>query len=172
LQVTEITDEGLLKLVSLPRLSSLNVSLTSVSKAGAEEFRRASPGVELEFGSCDVQLAIWLMSHATVPQTSVGGKIEYPTLVLKRLRLPGTKEMAGIVSQVTDASLGELALLKLSELEELDLRETAITDRGLQALVKKLTALKRLDLRGTAISEQAIGRLAESLPTCEILTPR
>lgn len=69
---------------------------------------------------------------------------------------------------VTDAALMELS--KHPELEELDLRETAITDDGLQVL-KVIAGLRRLDLRGTAVSEAAIKGIARSLPRCAIVGP-
>jgi hypothetical protein len=59
-------------------------------------------------------------------------------------------------------------LIDHPELEELDLHDTAITDRGLN-VIAKLAALKKLDVRGTLVTDDGIARLAESLPSCEIV---
>lgn len=55
-----------------------------------------------------------------------------------------------------------------AELEDLDLRESAVTDSGLFFL-RKLQNLKRLELRGASVTEQGVSRLARLLPECEIL---
>ncbi|HWB08324.1 MAG TPA: hypothetical protein VG826_03835 [Pirellulales bacterium] len=167
LAVTEISDDGLKALPKLPRLSHLDVSLTAVSRAGADEFRRACPGVELDSGACDFQVGCLLADAKSraalgVPPLGLVNQI----VPLERLHLRGEKTVGGTVFRVTDKAIVEL--LKEAPLEELDLRETAITDNGLLALAK-LAGLKRLDLRGTSVSEQAVARLAESLPSCQIV---
>jgi hypothetical protein len=68
------------------------------------------------------------------------------------------------VISVTDTGLKSLA--NHPELEELDLRDTAISDQGL-GVIAHLGAL--LDVRGTQVTEQGVARLAEALPRCEIV---
>lgn len=72
------------------------------------------------------------------------------------------------VLTLTDASLPDIA--KHAELEELDLRGTAITDAGLPAL-DALSGLKKLDLRNTSITAQAVDCLRAKLLACEIVLP-
>ncbi len=57
-------------------------------------------------------------------------------------------------SQVTDVGLAKIA--KLSGLETLRLRRTQVTDAGLQEHLSRLSNLNRLDLRETAVSANAI----------------
>jgi len=68
---------------------------------------------------------------------------------------------------VTDAGLVTLSVVQ-TELEELDLRESEVTDQGILQL-RTLKNLKRLDLRGSPITEQGVQNLARVLPECEIL---
>lgn len=68
---------------------------------------------------------------------------------------------------VTDRAL-DLLDEHQPELEELDLRDSAVTDQGLWKL-RTLIQLKRLDVRGAPVTEQGVARLARALPNCEIL---
>lgn len=85
---------------------------------------------------------------------------------LKRLHAHGKYPLGAGIVTVTDAGLRTLA--GLTELEELDLHDTAVTDGGLP-LLATLTALKKLDLRGTKVTEQGIADLSRSLPECQIV---
>lgn len=79
----------------------------------------------------------------------------------------GLVHVHGVTAEVmSDDLLRRIAALK--DLEELDLHDTAITDRGLR-LLTKLTSLKTLDLRGTKVTEQGVAALATSLPGCQIM---
>ena len=68
---------------------------------------------------------------------------------------------------LTDRAL-DLLCEHQPELEELDLRDSAVTDQGLWKL-RTLIRLKRLDVRGAPVSEQGVARLASALPNCEII---
>lgn len=54
------------------------------------------------------------------------------------------------------------------KLEELSLRDTQITDAGLEHL-KGLTRLRALDLQGTKVSGDGIRSLQRALPDCVII---
>lgn len=68
---------------------------------------------------------------------------------------------------MTDDGLISLTALQ-SELEELDLRDSAVTDKGTITL-RTLKKLKRLDLRGAPVTKQGVAALARALPGCEIV---
>lgn len=73
----------------------------------------------------------------------------------------------GANAAVTEAGLAFL-VNDQADLEELDLRDSAVTDQGLWEL-RVLPKLKRLDVRGAPITEQGVARLASALPDCEII---
>ena len=59
-----------------------------------------------------------------------------------------------------------------SELRELDLSRSTVSDDGLNSMVidaGNWEALRVLDLRDTKVSESAIFRLQEALPQCKII---
>ncbi len=64
-------------------------------------------------------------------------------------------------TQVTDAGLEHLA--KLSELVTLDLSQTQVTDAGLRHLAG-LTELRSLQLTSTPVTHSGIKKLAKALP--------
>lgn len=68
---------------------------------------------------------------------------------------------------VTDINLHLLAEHQ-PELEDLDLRDSGVTDQGLWKL-RTFIRLKHLDLRGAPVTEQGVARLARALPDCEII---
>lgn len=73
----------------------------------------------------------------------------------------------GVQPRVTDEGLAFL-VARQTELEELDLRDSGVTDKGLW-LLRTLTGLKHLDVRGAPVTEEGVARLAGVLPDCEIL---
>jgi hypothetical protein len=69
-------------------------------------------------------------------------------------------------SQITDAGLESLAQVS-DTLIILDLKDTAVSDRGVMHL-KRLKALRDLFIRGTNISEAGVSDLQQELPNCTI----
>jgi hypothetical protein len=55
----------------------------------------------------------------------------------------------------------------LRGLQELDLRQTEVTDAGLEYL-KVLTKLRYLNLKGTQVSDEAVEKLQQALPYCVV----
>lgn len=60
-----------------------------------------------------------------------------------------------------------LCLLKCSTLEYLCIRDSQVTDRGLERL-RELRNLKLLVLYGTQVTPEGVKRLQEALPNCQI----
>jgi hypothetical protein len=55
----------------------------------------------------------------------------------------------------------------LSQLRELQLQDTEITDAGL-ANLQGLSQLQRLSLNNTNVTDQGVKKLVQALPNCEI----
>lgn len=170
LSLTDISDDGLAVLERLPSLLSVNAQFTAVTAAGAEKFRQANPRASVEFGASDVLLANWQTLSRTVTMNAGGVRsiaFVNESVKVKRLHARGKTMTNGVAAGVTDAGLVTLGAVQ-TELEELDLRDSEVTDQGLWNL-RTLKQLKRLDLRGAPVSEQGVQRLARVLPECEIL---
>lgn len=75
------------------------------------------------------------------------------------------RRLNGPSTTVDDGDLDHLLLVR--RIEELSLAETLITDRSIPTL-SRMSGLERLDIRGTALSDSGAGRLAEALDDCEI----
>lgn len=89
------------------------------------------------------------------------------SIKVKRLHACGKTVTNGVAAGVTDAGLITLSTVQ-TELEELDLRDSEVTDKGLWTL-RTLKQLKRLDVRGAPVTKKGARRLARVLPECEIL---
>lgn len=88
--------------------------------------------------------------------TKVSFSAHGSVLILKSL--PGAKGMNDVDLRIVRA---------LSSLEEIDLRNTQITDDGLAYLLD-MKNLKKLNLEGTRVSNKAVNLLQEALPDCDI----
>lgn len=170
LSLTDVSDEGLSALEQLPELRSVDVQLTAVTPAGAEKLSQANSQAKVEFGASDALLAGWQTTTRTVV-TNVGGvqsmALVNESIKVKRLHARGKILAGGFPAGVTDAGLVTLSVVQ-TELEELDLRESEVTDQGIMKL-RALKNLKHLDLRGSPVTEQGVQNLARMLPECEIL---
>jgi len=170
LTLTEISDHGLKALEQLPALKSIDAQLTAVTAAGAKEFRQALPRATIEYGASDALLANWQTIARTVTFNGAGGRtmgLVNESIKVKRLHAQGKSTANGIAAGVTDAGLTTLAVVQ-TDLEELDLRDSEVTDQGILQL-RTLKNLKRLDLRGSPVTEQGVQNLARVLPECRIL---
>ena len=171
LSLADVSDDGLTALEGLAELRSVDARLTAVTSAGAEKLRRANPRVSVEFGASDALLAGWQTKTRTVTATDPSGvqtmAVVRESIKVKRLHARGKAVTNGVAAGVTDAGLTTLGAVQ-TELEELDLRDSEVTDQGVWNL-RTLKSLKRLDLRGAPVTEQGVQRLARVLPECEIL---
>ena len=57
----------------------------------------------------------------------------------------------------------------LSQLEELDIRSTAVTDSGLE-IIEGFKQLRQLDVTDTGITKAGVETLRRALPRCRILS--
>jgi hypothetical protein len=76
-----------------------------------------------------------------------------------------TLNLASTDKRITGAALRGLAAL--TELEELTLSGTKISDADLDTLAR-FKKLKRVDLRNTQVTREGAGRLRELLPGAEV----
>ncbi len=74
-------------------------------------------------------------------------------------------ERRGKVLAVDDDALA--LLHRFRELRSLDLRDTRITDEGVQHIAA-LKRLEQLDIRGTRITDDGLQTLRGALPSCEV----
>lgn len=169
ISLTDVSDEGLSAMETLQSIQSVDATLTAVSSVGAERFRRKHPRASISFGASDALLArsSKLYREYIFETNALGYAMAAQGVKLKRLHARGKTVTNGVARGVTDAGLVKLTAWQ-TELEELDLRDSAVTDKGLWAL-RTLTELKRLDVRGALVTEKGVGRLAHALPECEIL---
>jgi hypothetical protein len=114
---------------------------------------------------------------------AAAGSFTLPAGVMVRLRAPGAWTVGlerlvellpgGCLSSLCLAGNREVAdplvarLTGLSELVELDLARTLVTDDCVDALAE-LRGLRHLGLVGTAVSDAGVARLAELLPGCAV----
>lgn len=171
LSLTDVSDEGLAALQELPAVKSIDVQLTAVTSQGVEQFRKERPQSKIEFGASDAILGRLPATTRTVVRTTNSGYesigIGNETIKLKRLHARGNVGANGTAEAVTDDGLISLTVLQ-TDLEELDLRDSAVTDKGIITL-RTLKKLKRLDLRGAPVTDQGVAALARALPDCEIM---
>ena len=137
---TRVTDEGLLALVSLPKLEELWVGPPIGEKGMA---------IIAKMPKLSTLVAVITRDDALVP--------------LKEIRNPVTLNLSN--SRITDAALAHV--VKLPKLQNLMLYRTPITDASLPYL-KRLKRLKLLEVGGTDLSEAAIGQLSAALPDTQV----
>jgi internalin A len=148
LRASWVTDTDLRKLVTLPYLSYLDLSLTRITDQGMQELKNA-PGI--------VDLSLYFAEYVT----DEGLAAIKDWKKLKRLNLHGTKisdttleHISGITTleslnigtaMVTD--VGVERLVSLPNLKELTMGGNELCDAGLQAL-RQIPSLTYLDLGG------------------------
>jgi hypothetical protein len=168
-------DSAVAPLSRLSQLQSLDLQLTAVTENGVRRLQEALPNATIMYGASDASLKQYLTATIRFPKGpgSIGVSVApMPKQLHARghfgVALPPTiRNVAAPSTAVTDIGLATI-ISSQTELEELDLRDSEVTDFGL-ALLIKLTKLKRLDLRGTQVTEAGCDQLAKTLIGCEIL---
>lgn len=132
-----VTDSDLPRLVELPYLTQLDLSLTRITDHGLQQLKNA-PGI--------VDLNLYYAEQVTDEGVAAfrGWK------KLKRLNLRGTK--------ITDTTLEHLA--NVTTLESLDIGYAQITDVGLDRLTA-LPNLKELNLGGNKLTDAGLQSLRQ-----------
>ena len=116
----DVTDEMLARLSVLPNLEEVHLSGSAVTDTGIRQMTHKFPRLR------------WLTAEGT---------------------------------NVTDRALDDLKALNL---EWLILRETLVSDACVPSLIA-MTQLEQLDLRSTAVTEAGASRIRRALPKCKVL---
>jgi Leucine-rich repeat (LRR) protein len=138
LSKTNITDEGLVEVASLPALEKLDLSGTKVTDAGLAHLANL-PALR------DLNLASTAVTDAGLAQLA---------------RLPGLSNLTLVATKITDAGLAHLK--GKQTLVSLVLDHTAVTSAGMENLAG-LQNLTALSLNSTAIDDKGLAHF-QSLP--------
>jgi uncharacterized protein YjbI with pentapeptide repeats len=140
------TNDDRLGLLQAAMLEDLNLSGTKVSDAGLRHLSMLPAVMHLCLANTDI--------------TDEGIKT-LGSMRLRTLDLSGTK--------ITDAGLAHLgnAYGVAGQLHSLNLSNTAIMDHSVESL-RKLSRLERLDLRQTKVTDSGIQAIREALPDCVV----
>jgi N-acyl-D-aspartate/D-glutamate deacylase/Leucine-rich repeat (LRR) protein len=152
---SQITNAGLAKLTSLKNLRSLDVRYARVTRGGVDDFRRAIPGIEIDFQDSAPQAA-----NASLRDTKPSNATEQAIAqwVMKMggkatVREGRVREVDLSRTPVSDAQLQHLSALQ--SLESLNLQTTEVGDAG-AAAIGKLRSLRQLNLSHTMTSDKAL----------------
>src|SRR3954447_20345248 len=137
LRASWVTDTDLRKLLRLPNLSSLDLSLTRITDQGMQDLKNA-PGI--------VDLNLYFAEYVT----DEGLAAVKNWKKLKRLNLHGTK--------VSDTTLDHIA--GITTLELLNIGSAMITDVGIERLAT-LTNLKELTVGGNKFGDSGLQGLRQ-----------
>lgn len=180
LRNTALTDASMDHFPELPRLQLLNLRNSRISEAGVEKIKDlinlevldlrnvviTDSGMEILHGLTKLtRLDLNGESISDSGLKSLDGFSHLRYLSLARVveSLPG---LTPPESQITDA--GMTHLLKLVQLQELDLTNSGITDSGLMQLAG-LKQLKTIHLKGTGVSEEGGNKLKLALPNLTLV---
>ena len=137
LRASWVTDTDLRKLLLLPNLSSLDLSLTRITDQGMQELKNA-PGI--------VDLNLYFAEYVT----DEGLAAVKNWKKLKRLNLHGTK--------VSDTTLDHIS--GITTLEYLNVGSAMVTDVGIERLAA-LTKLKELTIGGNELGDPGLQGLRQ-----------
>src|SRR4051794_4367618 len=144
LRASWVTDSDLRKLLRLPDLSYLDLSLTRITDQGMQELKNA-PGI--------VELSLYFAEYVT--DEGVAAIKDWKKL--KRLNLHGTK--------ASDTTLEHIS--GIATLESVNIGSAMITDVGLERLVT-LPNLKELTVGGNELGDAGLQALRQ-MPTLTYL---
>lgn len=143
---TVVSDTGLRHISELDQLEVLGLFQTKVTDAGLSHLSGAGKLSELS------------LSQTNVTDKGVAALAEMQLDNLKTLYLAGTK--------ITDSGMS--SLVRLKQLAKLDISECpGITDAAVEPLMA-CKALEELTVRGTQMSEKGLQALSSALPNCLI----
>ena len=163
---TKITDAALPAFANCPKLHTLLLEGTQISKCNMPELHNLE---NLDLNWCPV-------TNEAVEKLGSWTWLKMLGLHHTKLTDEGITFLSGLENltnldlgqtNVTSASIG--CLLPLKKLESLNISGTWTTDDSVPQL-KQLKNLKELDLRNTHLTKAGIDKLRETLPHCNIKT--
>ena len=165
----KVTDKGLKELGRLKKLKSLYLCNSLVTKAGKFELRQALPRCRLSISKPSYVRKVEILKPpkkapltaeetAEIIETAIGQQLSKPTSVLTKTDWQKVTELKFTFTNISDASLKEVA--KLDQLKMLWLDNNLITDTGLKE-VAKLEQLTHLGLAGTYVTAKGIEHLSK-----------
>lgn len=192
---TEISDAAMIYLAALPRIEKLDLSDTAVTDVGLKKLADVAPLRHLMLNGAEItepgyrQLAaalpraeiIWngpdterMIARELLDAGAVIGIVEpgdgSPTMVDRKADLPQRRFQIASVDlrgKATFADRDLEPLVQLSELSELKLEGTSVTDAGV-ARLGDVHSLERLELGTLPLSEDTLGALERKLPGLKI----
>jgi hypothetical protein len=141
-----------------------------------EEKREREAAAEIENSGADVTwsgptLPAWLRGLLGDAFDKSVLSVDIPDIIVSESDLEAIKRLSEVHeldlrnTRVTDADLVQFN--GLNHLEELSLDRTEVTDAGLEKL-KGLNHLKSLDLGNTGVTDEGVKKLQQVLPNCKI----
>lgn len=170
LSETQVTDQGALHLAALPNLQELQISRNpGVGDATLRWVAEHPFAVALLITKSSVtDEGLTYLVDSGMRRIELNGCQAITAAGLKTLSQVESLEtikLSGLQS-VTDEILAHLAVLP--DVNNLDLHETPVTDKGLQAL-ERMTSLRELRIYQTQVTAAGVARLHEALPACTII---
>ncbi|MEX0866814.1 MAG: protein kinase, partial [Pirellulales bacterium] len=168
---TAVTDVGLKKLADLGSLRYLMLNGAEITEPGFRQLAAALPRAEIIWNGPDTERMI---ARDLLDAGAVIGIVEpgdgSPTLVERKADLPQRRFQIASVDlrgKATFADHNLEPLVQLSELSELKLEGTSVTDAGV-ARLGDVNSLERLELGTLPLSEETLGALERKLPGLKI----
>lgn len=155
LRLTDVSDEGLAFLEKRHVGAGIDIGNTRVTSQGIARLRQVRPDLRINATTDDFslrRLSSQFRPQLTVVSQPVGWR-------------PVTLRMHAAGSGVTDS--GVASLRGMTNIEEIDLTDTRVTDGAINILAT-LSGLKKVVLKGTNVSNSGIARLQQALPDCTI----
>jgi Leucine-rich repeat (LRR) protein len=175
---SSVTNAGLAKLRHMRGLRILDLRYSRVTRAGIDEFKRAVPGVRIDFldaaparpvsaappkGPGDAAVAEWIralggkadMEGGRLVSANLAGMAVTDSQVSNLSRCAALRRVDLSATEVGDLGLKPLAAL--AALEEVNLSHTLVTDRGVEQLP---VGIKRLSLNHTGVRGNSLPRFA------------
>jgi|GEM_PF-5880378 len=165
-----ITNAGLVPLTKLKKLKKLDISYTHIGDAGLEHIGKFNNLESLILSStsiCDDGLKhlgkLTNLEILRLDNTSIGDKGLSYLVNLTKLRV-----LSLSFTRITNDGLKYLS--KMSDLRNLDLHQTDVSNKGIHNLnLRNLPYLEELDLRNTSVTEDRIKYLGVDFPSLEVV---
>lgn len=174
LSETEISDEGIAHLAKLQTLRTLSVDGARVTEAGYHRLGESFEKNPINKADLDPEQGLarkLLRSGATIAIRKAASVAEEPTEVTDIDRLPTTKfHIVGVMNRQSREIDDELVaqFKNLSQLAELDLDGSAVTDEGVEHL-REIKTLRKVNLGYLRLAKSSVDELEQLLPEGEVI---